>query len=160
MITSAQQNTFTYTKKLLIMNKKIKIALISLGSLFAIFAIITVVHIGIMVSNKPASSFYQMARADFNPSTPAEKINELKTNLATQEGFIRSHYNADAGTFVYTFDTRYTNSTELYNNSIKNTVADSKQHILTEAMKLEGCPVGADNKIYSSLTSAVTAFIY
>ena len=142
------------------MNKKIKIAFIGLGSLIAVFAIVLVVHIAMVVGNKPSSSFYQMARVDFSAPVGDALMMEVQDDLSKNKGFIRSYYNETAGTFVYTFDTRYANADDLYKSSIKNNIAESKRYIVSDAMKMQGCPVGENNKFYSSITSAVTAIMY
>lgn len=142
------------------MNKKLKVVLIGMGSLIALFAVVLVVHIAMVIGSKPSSSFYQMARVDFNSPVGPSEIETVNKDLAKNKGYISSYFNEEAGTFIYTFDARYANADELYNKAIKNTIADSKRYIVTDEMKMQGCPVGANNKFYSSITSAVTAVMY
>lgn len=142
------------------MNKKLKIALYSTFSIISLLIIVTVVHIFIAVSNKPNYSFYHMARVDFNSTVSEDKVKEVQNDLTQSKGFISSYFNKDYKTFVYTFDSRYTSADKLYSEVINNSIKENTRYVVTDEMKLRGCPVGGDNKFYSKLTTAVTSFIY
>ena len=142
------------------MNKILKITLISSISIIGIFAAVMIIHIAMMVGNKPTSAFYQMARVDFSSGISDATMQNIKTDLAANKGFVRSYYNNKAHTFVYTFDSRYTNADELYTNAINKNEQNNNRFVITEEMKGKGCPVGADNKLYASLTTAITSLMY
>lgn len=101
-----------------------------------------------------------MARVDFKPTVTESNVQEVQNELAQNEGFISSYFNSEHKSFVYTFDSRYTTSDQLYSNVINKSIKENTRYIVTDEMKLKGCPVGANNKFYSKLTTTITSFIY
>ncbi len=142
------------------MKRALKIGLWSTFVLALVFMITLVVHIGFMVGNRPASSFYQLGRVDFaNPVNQADK-DALTDQMETEEGFISAYFNDEAHTMVYKIDTRYNNAGNFFENAVQKSIPDSKRYIVTAEMEKQGCPVIRDDSFYGRLTAMVTNVMY
>lgn len=142
------------------MRKALKIGGGSMIVLAIVFMITLVVHIAIMVGNRPASSFYQLARVDFTNEISNIEADEMKVNILNQEGTVSSFFNSKAKTLVYKFDTRYNNADDIYQIAILNRFPDAKRYIVTEEMAQKGCPVVSDESFYGRLAAMVTNIMY
>ena len=142
------------------MKKGLKIGLWSVGAITLLFVVTLIVHIAIMVGNRPASSFYQLARVDFATEINDSEADQIKVSIMDQDGAVSSFFNSKANTLVYKFDTRYNNADAIYQNAILNNAPDATRYIVTEDMAQKGCPVISDKSFYGRLTAMVSTVMY
>lgn len=142
------------------MKKGLRIGLWSAAIVTFLFMITLIVHIAVMVGNRPASSFYQLARVDFASEINDSEADQMKVSILDQDGAVSSFFNSKAKTLVYKFDTRYNNADAIYQKAILNRFPDSKRYVVTEDMAQKGCPVISDKSFYGRLTAMVSNVMY
>lgn len=142
------------------MKRSLKIVLRSTLILTLLFVVVLIVHIAMMVGNRPASSFYQLGRVDFSNQMSKAEADQVKLVLANEEGYISSFCNLEGKTMVYKFDTRYNSAEAIYQNAVQKQFPESKRYVVTAEMASQGCPVINDKSFYGRLTAMVTNVMY
>lgn len=142
-------------------NKKIKIALLSVLGIVTLLIITLLVHVTIMVKEMRAlpDATIQMARADF--TQPVDSINAvlIENKVMDQPGVKSTYFNSKDYTLVYTFNNRINNAPNIYNHAIKNDGFSSACFIVSAADLSKGCPVMNDNSFYGKLTVFLGKFV-
>lgn len=141
--------------------KKVKIAIFSLLGVAVLFFAVLLVHIVIMVKNRPPveNATIQMARADFNEPIDATAATKIQNEIKEQPGVKSTYFNSKTNILVYTFDNRDNDAQDIYNKTIKNSGFASVRKIYSAEESKTGCPVMDNNSFYGKLTKVVTSIV-
>ena len=99
-------------------NKKLKIAILSVLGIIVLFFAILVFHIA---TAKPVvfdNAYLQISRIDFKEPVDSLKEKEIHRNMKTFEGVINPKFYFKQNVLVYYSDNRVTNSEKIYNQLI------------------------------------------
>ena len=142
------------------MSKTIKIGVGGAFIAFFIFIAALLGHIAYMVGNRPAASFYQLARVDFDQRPTAADEQRINQALQARQGVIGTFFNAKASTLVFKYDTRYATADAIFRQAIQRQVPGCRRFIVPAALAETGCPVLSDKSFYGRLTNLVASAMY
>jgi len=142
-------------------NKKIKIAIGGIFCITFLFSAVLLIHIAIMVRNRPplANATIQMARADFKTPLDSASAFNIQENVKSLKGVKSTYFNFKNHILIYTFDNRLNNAQNIYDHAIKISGFQSERHIVSAIEATQGCPVMNNNSFYGKLTAIVSKAI-
>ena len=135
-------------------NRKVKIAVISvLGITFFLF-IILVYHIAI---KRPVDNAHmQVSRIDFTEPLDSMKVKEIHRNLKSLPGIMGDHFNAEKGVLVYFHDNRITDSKKVFDQLMAKGDYNAKRFVLPRNIaNKQVCPVMDRNGFTFKFTQTV-----
>jgi len=123
-------------------NRKLKIALVSiLGTFLLLFAVL-VVHIALVTKNtKYDHPSIQLARIDFKEPIDSLKAKQINRDIKAIAGVGNTHFNTKAGILIYSMDVNKNSNDKVFKELMSKTTYKAKPFVVTEAMAANGCPV-------------------
>jgi hypothetical protein len=123
-------------------NKKIKIAALSIVGIVLLLFIVLVIHIA---TAKPAvydNANLQISRIDFKQPLDSALVKEIHRNLKSIAGVKNDHFNAQKGVVVYFHDNRVANSEQVFNQLMAKGNYKAQRYIIPENIaSKQVCPV-------------------
>lgn len=142
-------------------NKKIKTGLKIAGSLVFLFFAVMIVHIVIMVKNRPplANETVQLGRADFQQPLDSSSIINIQANIKKLPGVKTTYFNAKDNILVYGYDNRKNTAENIYDGAIRNCGYASVRYTVNASDMANGCPVIDNNSFYGKVTSVIAKIV-
>lgn len=135
-------------------NKKVKIAVLSILGVFLLLFAILVYHIA---NAKPIdNATIQVSRIDFKEPIDATKASEINKNMKSIDGVINPHYFPKSNAVVYLHDMKVINSKQVYDQFMKKTNLKAERYIVPENLaSKEVCPVMSENSFKAKFSRQV-----
>lgn len=123
-------------------NKTIKIAAISIVSVFLVLFIVLVAHIATAKPVVYDNANLQISRIDFNEPLDSAKVKEIHRNLKSINGVKSDHFNMARGVVVYYHDNRITDASKVFDQLMAKGKYNAKPFVISKEMAaMQVCPV-------------------
>ena len=123
-------------------NKKIKIAAISIVSVFLVLFIVLVAHIATAKPIVYDNANLQISRIDFKEPLDEAKVKEIHRNLKSIDGVKSDHFNRERGVVVYYHDNRVANSQKIFDQLMAKGNYNATRFVISKEMAaMQVCPV-------------------
>lgn len=137
-------------------NKKVKIAALSVLGIFTVLFVVLVVHIA---TAKPAvydNANLQISRIDFKEPLDSAKVKEIHRNLKSIVGVKNDHFNAEKGIVVYFHDNRLTDSQKVFDQLMAKGHYKAERFVVSAEMaSKQVCPVINENSFSAHFAKGV-----
>ena len=123
-------------------NKKLKIAAVSLLGVVALLFAVLVIHIATAKPVVYDNATLQISRIDFEEAIDSAKAKEIHRNLKSIPGVKNDRINLEKGVVVYFHDNKVINSEEVFNQLIAKGNYKAKRYVISnELAQKKACPV-------------------
>ena len=135
-------------------NKKVKIAVLSIIGIFLLLFAVLVYHIA---SAKPIdNATMQISRIDFKEPIDAVKAKEISTNMKSITGVINPHYFPKTNAVVYLHDMKVINSKQVFEQFMQKGTFKADRYVVPKNLAgKEVCPVMAENSFKAKFARQV-----
>ncbi len=139
-------------------NKKVKVAVLSILGLFIFFNVFMIWHVLDMTKkeNDLDNKTIQVSRIDFKEQIDSLKVKEVIKNLKNIPGVINPHYFTRTNAVVYLHDMKIINSSDVFKQFISKVKYKAKQFKVPENLAgKEVCPAIKKDGFYYKYTQLV-----
>lgn len=123
-------------------NRKIKIALLSIVGIVALLLVVLVVHIATAKPVVYDNANLQISRIDFHQPLDSAMVKEIHRNLKSIAGVKNDHFNAEKGVVVYFHDNRLADSQKVFDQLMAKGNYKAERFVISAEMaSKQVCPV-------------------
>lgn len=123
-------------------NKKIKLAALSILGIVLVLFIVLVVHIATAKPTVYDNANLQISRIDFKQPLDSALVKEIHRNLKSIEGVKSDHFNIEKGVVVFYHDNRIADSKQVFDKLMAKGNYKAQRFIIPENIaSKQVCPV-------------------